>query len=74
MHGGDMSESITVNGEPRPCENQTVRELLAACGFDPDRPGIAVAVNAEVAPQAAWEHTRLRPGDRVEIVQPKAGG
>ncbi len=69
-----MSETIMVNGKPRPCENQTVRELLAVCGIDPDRSGIAVAVNAEIAPQGAWKRTRLKPGDRVEIVQPKAGG
>ena len=69
-----MSESITVNGERRPYENQTVLELLAACGVDPDRPGIAVAVNAAVALRAEWDRTSLRPGDRVEIVQPKAGG
>ena len=69
-----MPKIIMVNGKPRPCENQTVRELLAASGIDPDRPGIAVAVNAEMAPRAAWKRTCPKPGDRVEIVQAKAGG
>ncbi|MFQ5784872.1 MAG: sulfur carrier protein ThiS [Alphaproteobacteria bacterium] len=69
-----MGETITVSGEPRPYRAQTVRELLAECGIDPDRRGVAVAVNAGVVPRAAWRSIRLAPGDRVEIVQPRAGG
>ena len=69
-----MTETITVNGATRPCEEETVRDLLAACGIDPDRPGIAVAVNAGVTPRSAWATTRVRPGDRVDIVEAKAGG
>jgi sulfur carrier protein len=69
-----MGQTITVSGEPRPWRAQTVRELLAECGIDPDRPGVAVAVNARVVPRAEWPSTRLTPDDRVEIVQPRAGG
>ena len=69
-----MTETITVNGATRPYEGETVRDLLAACGIDPDRPGIAVAINAGVTPRTAWATTRVRPGDRVDIVEAKAGG
>ncbi len=69
-----MRETITVNGRTQPYVDQTVRELLAAYDIDAERPGIAVAVNAGVTPRAAWARTRLRPGDRVEIIHPKAGG
>lgn len=70
----DMNERITVNGESRAYEGQTVRDVIAAFGLDPDRSGIAVAVNASVTPRAEWAATRLSPGDRVEIVEAKAGG
>ncbi len=66
--------TITVSGAPRPWRGQTVRDLVVEYGIDPTRRGIAVAVNARVVPRRAWETTRLAPGDRVEIVTPKAGG
>ena len=69
-----MTDTVSVNGEARPYAGRTVREMLAACGVDPDRPGIAVAVNASVTPRAEWAAARLEPGDRVEIVHARAGG
>ncbi len=69
-----MTGTISVNGESRPYADQTVRELLAACGIDPEHPGIAVAINAGVTPRAEWATKRLKPGDRVEVVQARAGG
>ena len=34
----------------------------------------AVAVNREVTPRSQYAGTRLRDGDRVEIVRPMGGG
>ena len=36
--------------------------------------GIAVAVNGEVVPRSAWNTTRLRDGDRVEVLTATQGG
>ncbi len=70
-----MPQTILVNGQPRPFSpDQTVRDLLIACGLDPDRPGIAVVLNAQVVPRAKWAETRLQPGDKVEIIQAVSGG
>jgi sulfur carrier protein len=69
-----VNATITVNGESVPCNGQTLRELLIALDVPPDRKGLAVAINAAVIPKETWAKRRLSPGDRVEIVQPLAGG
>jgi len=69
-----MEAILIVNGQPHPYRPHTVRELLAALGLEPDRPGIAVAINATVIPRPEWGNVRLQPGDRVEIVHAVAGG
>lgn len=66
--------TLTVNGEMREYAAQSVAELVAACGIDPGKKGVAVAVNAELVPRAAWAETKPAPGDAVEIVRPLAGG
>ena len=65
---------ISVNGEIRDYDSQTLFEIIAEFGLDPARPGIAVAVNGAVAPRAEWPSLRLQAEDRVEIVQAKTGG
>jgi sulfur carrier protein len=63
----------TVNGKPYEFPPGTsVADLLACLGI-PTR-GVAVAVNAEVVRRADWKTTRLRPGDRVEVLTPAQGG
>ena len=70
-----MSDArITVNGEDRDYGGETLAEIIIAAGLDPARPGIAVAVNGAIARRATWAATRLASGDRMEIVQSKAGG
>lgn len=70
-----MSEAaLTVNGAPRGDRPATVRALVEAEGLDPERRGLAVAVNGRVVPRAQWAETELGPGDAVEIVKPFAGG
>jgi sulfur carrier protein len=66
--------TITVNGEVRAWEEGTVETLLRALGLDPDRPGIAVAVNEEIVRRHDWGSHALRTGDRVEIVGAAQGG
>ena len=66
---------IYVNGEPvQAAANATIRELLLALDIDPERGGIAVAVDAEVARRGVWPTRRLGDGAHVEIVRAVQGG
>jgi sulfur carrier protein len=49
-------------------------DALRACGVDPARPGIAVAVNGTVVRRANWSATRLEAGAAVEVVTATQGG
>jgi len=69
-----MAARIRVNGQDRPLEVATVAELLRAEGVDPERRGVAVAVNGAVIRRSDWPSATLSPGDEVEIVKPFAGG
>ncbi len=66
---------IYVNGRPlQSPADPTIRDVLVALEIDPDRGGIAVAVDSEVARRGAWPTQRLRDGARVEIVTATQGG
>jgi len=66
---------IELNGEPRDlAEGSTVVDAVRATGADPERGGLAVAVNGEVVPRADWPATELTAGQRVEVVQAIQGG
>ena len=66
---------IYVNGKPVQSDPRpTIRELLVALDIDPDRAGIAVAVDAEVARRGAWPTQTLDDGAHVEIVTATQGG
>jgi sulfur carrier protein len=67
-------DTITVNGKGQAWRDVSVRELLADAGIEPAKGGVAVAVNAAVVPRAAWENTRIRAGDKIEIVRIVRGG
>lgn len=69
-----MEQTITLNGEARSWRAGSVRETVAAIGLDPERPGVAVALNGAIVPRGRWAATAVSPGDHLEIVQPKAGG
>jgi len=69
-----MSAVIRLNGEDRPWSDQSLRDLVADTGVDPERNGIAVARNGEVVPRTDWAQTRLEPDDRIEIVHIVRGG
>jgi sulfur carrier protein len=65
---------LKVNGVDAEVAAATVAELLAVRGVDPTAKFLAVAINGAVVRRAEWPHTRLRPGDAVEIVRPLQGG
>jgi sulfur carrier protein len=66
---------IYVNGEATDAgENPTIRDVLLAHGNDPERAGMAVAVDAEIARRGAWPTSTVPDGARVEIVTATQGG
>lgn len=67
--------AIIVNG--REVEGQakaggSLMEFLVAIGVKIDR--IAIEHNGEIVPRTRWEETRLKSGDRLEIVHFVGGG
>jgi sulfur carrier protein len=69
-----MSElTITVNGEARVVAESELVRVLEELGYA-GRSGIAVAVNDSVVPRSEWGETRLKSGDRIEIVVAVQGG
>jgi sulfur carrier protein len=74
MRAVAMTELVFVNGKPRAGGEATLSDLVAELGIDPERRGLAVARNGRVVPRASWADTLVAPGDRIEIVQPLAGG
>ena len=64
---------VEVNGEPRETPAGTnVVGLLEQLGLNTGR--VAIEYNCKILPRAQWESTRLRVGDRLEIVQFVGGG
>ncbi|MEH1012162.1 sulfur carrier protein ThiS [Micromonospora sp. CPCC 206060] len=64
---------LTVNGAGRTLPGgTTVAELVVT--LTSVARGVAVAVNGEVVPRAAWAGTALRDGDRVEVLTASQGG
>ena len=61
---------VVVNGEPRDLPPGTT---LAAVVPERVR-GVAVALDGEVVPHTVWAETQLADGQRVEILEAKAGG
>lgn len=66
--------SIRVNGDSRPWEGGTLTDLLVAAGYDPSKPGIAVAINGEVVTRGTWTQRTIDAGDAVEVVGAVQGG
>ncbi len=64
---------ITVNGQPETLDEElTVADLLARRDLQPVR--VAVEINEELVPRAAFCETAVRSGDCVEIVTFVGGG
>jgi sulfur carrier protein len=66
---------VEVNGEPVELEDgATAREAALAVGAEPGGRGFAVALDGEVVPGSKLDETRLREGQRVEVVAAIGGG
>ena len=64
---------VTVNGVAATVDEGLTVATLVRARADEGR-HVAVALNGEVVPRAAWESTRLAAGDSVEVLAPAAGG
>jgi len=66
---------VVLNGAPlRLAAGATVADAVGACGVAADERGVAVALDREVVPRAAWAATPLPDGARVEVLRATAGG
>ena len=66
---------ITLNGERSDlCAGDPVVAALSRLGLDAHARGVAVAVDGEVVPRAAWELFRLGDDARVEVLNAMQGG
>ena len=64
---------ITINGTPLiQAEGSTLLELLQKQNYRPER--VAVELNGEIVPKAAFGQTILKDGDRLEVVSFVGGG
>jgi sulfur carrier protein len=52
----------------------SLSDAVIAAGADPDRRGVAAALDGKVVPRSDWAGTRLRDGQTVEIVRAVQGG
>lgn len=66
---------IWLNGEQADGhDDATVVAILDTLDVDPQRRGVAVAVDAQVVPRAQWPTTRVPAGARVEVLTAMQGG
>lgn len=71
----DGSIGVLLNGEGcRVAPAGTVATLLEAQGIDPERPGIAVAVNDQLVRRSDWRRRIIEEGDRIEVITALQGG
>jgi sulfur carrier protein len=66
---------IVLNGEPREQgAGEAVAALVASLGLPSGGRGVAVAIDGEVVPRAAWESRGIPEGARVEVLTAMQGG
>ena len=64
---------LQINGDEKQfADGLTLAGLIEQLGMKSDR--VAVEVNREIVPRAAWAETRLQDGDKLEIVHFVGGG
>lgn len=63
---------ITLNGEKRVISPSSLKKLLNDLGVGAKH--LAIALNDTVIPASLRDGVILNEGDRVEIIQPAAGG
>jgi thiamine biosynthesis protein ThiS len=65
--------TLHINGEPRDfADGLTLAALVDQLGMKADR--VAVELNLEIVPRANWSATKLKDGDKLEIVHFVGGG
>ena len=65
--------TLTINGEEKPFpDSLSLADLITHLGLKSDR--IAVELNREIVSRQGWPATRLKNGDRLEIVHFVGGG
>ena len=70
-----MKITVSINGDQLKLEDGIrMSDLLETQGYDIGRGIFAVAVNSEFLPRDQYAHYQVRRHDRVDIVQPIAGG
>lgn len=70
----DASVALQLNGDDIRTSARTIVELLVEQGLDPERPGIAVALNDAVIVRSGWGGQAIADGDSVEIITAMQGG
>jgi sulfur carrier protein len=66
---------IVLNGEPREHgAGEVVTALVQSLGLPAPARGVAVAIDGEVVPRAAWETQAIPDGARVEVLTAMQGG
>jgi sulfur carrier protein len=63
---------VTINGQAVAADGQSLAEYLEQAGYVRER--VAVELNGDIVPKAAYDDTRLSAGDEVEIVAFVGGG
>lgn len=71
--GAGSELEVSLNGEPRRvAQGASIAQLLEQLGLRPEL--VAVELNRELVPRRLHAETRLRAGDRVELVTLVGGG
>lgn len=63
---------VRINGEDVAADGKTLAAYLNECGYTTER--VAVELNGDIVPKAAYGETVLNAGDEVEIVAFVGGG
>jgi sulfur carrier protein len=65
---------LIVNGTATTTTTVNLYSILQEQGLEPERSGIAAAVNGEVIPRSQWPVYELKDGDVVEVITAMQGG
>ena len=65
--------TITLNGEPRELDRETVLDELIDI-FAMPKKRVAVELNQDVVRRNEWQNTLVKDGDKLEVVHLVGGG
>ena len=66
--------NIVLNGQAVQTSIKSLVDFLSTQGIDPDKEGVALAINDCVISKPQWESTVLNDGDVMDVVRPFQGG